>query len=64
MTALEELSFRCHLIVLCITKADGKLLLTDSFLLGSLAISLWLPSLALLSSQRKPMTLEVLALPF
>lgn len=50
--------------MLSITKADGKLLLTDSFLIGFLAISLWLPSLASLSSQTKPMTLEAFALPF
>lgn len=57
-------SLRCHQIILSITRADGKLLLTDSFLIGFLAISLWLPSLASLSSQTKPMTLEAFALPF
>lgn len=64
MTFLEGLSFRCHQIILSITKANGKWLLTDSFLLDFLAISLWLPLLALLFSQRKPMTLEAFLLPF
>lgn len=52
MTALEGLDLECHLIVLCITKANGKLLLTDSFLLGFLAISLWFPSLAPFLSEK------------
>lgn len=51
-TALEGHSLECHLIVLRITKANGKLLLTDSFLLGFLAISLWLPSLAPFLSEK------------
>lgn len=61
--ALEGLSRRWNQVFLSISKARGKLLSTDSFLLGFLAINLWLPSLALLFSQRKPMTLEPLLLP-